>query len=274
MSKVKIMPQNFTGDVRQISVTGQQATFSVQDLPCEFVFNHITSQAGSDVAEVSNQTGIHHFEASNGFSATGSFDGIRRTILELGNDFHMVQKETGEWLIAYRGIGVVNVEIQAVSGGIDYIPILQPNTSIKIDGKNVRFSLENNIPFGSIDMVGDEHSEAPDLSLPEDGSYIITNSMRLTKQTGRHRIRTSNGFDSVGTIDELAPQLLNYHINLIDKGDEMVFENTDYSQDITVEIKAQGNSGKDYVATEQQNKSLVTNGRNAIFKLQQMFNAE
>lgn len=158
MSKVKIMPQNFTGDVRQISVTGQQATFSEQDLPCEFVFNQETT--------------------------------------------------------------------------------VQPPT---------------------IDIIADDGSLEPVV-------MHLTPVAKLTKQTGTHQITTSNGFSATGTIDELADNLRNFGIELSVQDDVMIFTNT-LEQEVLINIQAQGRSGKNYVAIEQENTSILLDGKNVVFQL-------
>lgn len=89
---------------------------------------------------------------------------------------------------------------------------------------------------------------------------------KLTKQTGTHSITTSNGFTGTGTIDELADNLRNFGIELSVQDDVMIFTNT-LEQEISISIQAQGRSGKNYVAIEQENTHIDLVGKNAEFKL-------
>lgn len=103
----------------------------------------------------------------------------------------------------------------------------------------------------------------------EDTTTInITPTAKLTKQTGTHSISTSNGFTGTGTLDELSIALRDYLIDVNLDGQDMVFTNHN-AQLVNISINAQGRSGKNYVAIEQENTSIQLDGKNVTFSLAQ-----
>lgn len=105
-----------------------------------------------------------------------------------------------------------------------------------------------------------------DSSIYTPAPKVATPVAKLTKQTGTHSIHTSNGFSATGTIEELAENLRNFGIELSVQDDVMIFTNT-LEQEVSINIKAQGRSGKTYVAIEQENTHIDLDGKNAEFKL-------
>lgn len=149
MTQVKIMPKGFDGEVRQVVITGNQVTFSEQDLPCEFVLHKSVSEPSTSnvvlttVVKVSNQTGQHRLTTSNGFSHTGSFDDISLALTSSPQyGITMSKNGFGEWVFINNNSSQVDIEIQpTTSVSLDYQLISQENTSVVIDGKNISFSL-------------------------------------------------------------------------------------------------------------------------------------
>lgn len=97
-------------------------------------------------------------------------------------------------------------------------------------------------------------------------SVVITAIAKLTKQTGTHRMSTSNGFAGSGTVEDLAENLRNFGIEVSFENDVMIFTNTT-SQNIEITMQAQGRSGKPYVPIEQENTSIQLDSKNASFQL-------
>lgn len=95
---------------------------------------------------------------------------------------------------------------------------------------------------------------------------VATPVAKLTKQTGTHSISTSNGFAGNDNIDAILANLANFGIEVSIDNDVMIFKNTT-SQDIQISLQAQGRSGKQYVEIEQENTSIVIDGKNVSFTL-------
>lgn len=128
------------------------------------------------------------------------------------------------------------------------------------------------IDFLSISSGG-THDDAHLIANPDvepEVNVVITPVARLTKQTGTHSISTSNGFAGSGTIEELAENLRNFGIEVGFENDVMIFTNTT-SQDIQISMQAQGRSGKLYVPIEQENTSIQLDSKNAMFRLERIF---
>lgn len=92
---------------------------------------------------------------------------------------------------------------------------------------------------------------------------------KLTLQTGRHSIKTSNGYQATGTIDELRVGLGDYGIRIVvdESNNTMTFVN-DRNSHVLVELSAEDGEGVDYVAIKQENSAIALQGKTAQFVLQ------
>lgn len=105
-------------------------------------------------------------------------------------------------------------------------------------------------------------------SRTKDEYLKISDYATLTLQTGRHSIKTSNGINVVGTIDEINTALSERGMIVIVNNEDNTMKFVNFNlENVLIEISAEGRSGKDYVPIEQDNTSIVTNGKSAQFIL-------
>lgn len=150
--KVVIKRENDPTMPMASTASGERVEVGLADLPVGFVFNQTETVAESappiiitERAEINEQTsGQHTLTTSNGYNNTDNFHDLLNNFRFQASTYGLSvnQKETGEWVFVNVSDQQIDIRIEAVSGGKKYTPIEQENTSIVIDGRNIRFSLK------------------------------------------------------------------------------------------------------------------------------------